>query len=65
VGAGISVKRLAPFALLLMLAGCTHWDWHDTGRSLMESLCNSFGSCGVACSPGEPEGWCQPDGRGP
>jgi hypothetical protein len=59
------MKYLAPIAMLVMLAGCAHWDWRGTGRSWIESLCNSFGNCGVACSPGEPAGWCQPDGRRP
>jgi hypothetical protein len=52
-------RRLMPLAMLLLLAGCAHWDWRGTGRSWLESLCNSFGNCAVACTPGEPEGWCQ------
>jgi hypothetical protein len=53
------MRRLMPLVLLLLLAGCAHWDWRGTGRSWLESLCNSFGNCAVACTPGEPEGWCQ------
>jgi hypothetical protein len=53
------MRRLMPLVLLLLLAGCAHWDWRATGRSWLESLCNSFGNCAVACTPGEPEGWCQ------
>jgi len=47
-------------AALVMLAGCAQWDWRGPGQNLMESLCNSFGNCAVACAPGEkPDGWCQ------
>jgi hypothetical protein len=54
------MRRLMPLAMLLLLAGCAHWDWRGTGRSWLESLCNSFGNCAVACTPGEkPDGWCQ------
>lgn len=53
------MRWLMPLAMMLLLAGCAHWDWRATGRSWLESLCNSFGNCAVACTPGEPEGWCQ------
>lgn len=53
------MRWLMPLAAMLLLAGCAHWDWRATGRSWLESLCNSFGNCAVACTPGEPEGWCQ------
>ena len=60
MGASLTtMKYVIPIAVLLMLAGCTHFDWRATGRSWLESVCNSFEDCAVKCQPGEPEGWCQ------
>jgi len=53
------MKRLAPLALLLLLAGCADWDWKQSVRSALESACNSVGNCAVSCDVNPTEGWCQ------
>jgi hypothetical protein len=53
------MRYLFLIALIATLTGCSNWDWRETGRSLLESACNSFGNCGVSCTEGEPDGWCQ------
>ena len=60
----MSERCLAVLAAALLLSACanwdTDWDWRSSGRSVLESVCNSFGNCGVACTDEEPAGWCEP-----
>ncbi|HYE00732.1 MAG TPA: hypothetical protein VEH84_15230 [Alphaproteobacteria bacterium] len=43
-------RALALIALLLAppLAGCADWNWRETGRAALLSLCRSAENCGPA-----------------
>lgn len=43
------MRPLATILLLLLLAGCAGWNWHDFGQSLLQSVCDSFEPCSVPC----------------
>jgi hypothetical protein len=53
------MRHLIAIAALVLLAGCQSWDWRASGRSLLESACNSVGNCAVSCAGNATEGWCQ------